>query len=171
MRRRPDGPQPQEILHGRPSQPQRRVDYHRHPNHRYPPQYPPQYPYVPQVPHLPPKRPAPSLLNPSALDFLNFFSSGQDKNDQYGPQPPPEEDNGVLDSLLGLVGLKEESQPDYFYDASQKYHDPYEYDYGDYLEGYQNYVKPPRQKTIPERIAKWFTGFRVPSSGFKNVRL
>ena len=106
------------------------------------------------------------MFKPS-LDFLNLFGSNQEKNDQFGPQ---NEESGLLDPLLKLVGLKEDEQEDYFYDASQKYHDPYEYDYGDYLEGYQNYVKPPRQKTISERIAKWFTGFKVPSSGFKQVR-
>ena len=102
------------------------------------------------------------------MDFLNLFGSNQEKNDQFGPQ---NEESGLLDPLLKLVGLKEDEQEDYFYDASQKYHDPYEYDYGDYLEGYQNYVKPPRQKTISERIAKWFTGFKVPSSGFKQVKI
>ena len=105
------------------------------------------------------------MFKPS-LDFLNLFGSNQEKNDQFGPQ----NEESLLDPLLKLVGLKEDEQEDYFYDASQKYHDPYEYDYGDYLEGYQNYVKPPRQKTISERIAKWFTGFKVPSSGFKQVR-
>ena len=105
------------------------------------------------------------------MDFLNLFGSSQhDKNDQFGPPGTQNEESGLLDPLLKLVGLKEDEQPDYFYDASQKYHDPYEYDYGDYLEGYQNYVKPPRQKTIPERISKWFAGFKVPSSGFKQVR-
>ena len=48
------------------------------------------------------------------------------------------------------------------YQPVQQYHDPFEYDYGDYLEGYQNYVTPQRPKTIPERVARWFTGFRIP---------
>ena len=136
-----------------------------HPNHRYPPYYPAQHnPYVPQV------RPSNQPLFKPSLDFLNLFGSNVDKNDQVRPGSLQNEDSGLFDPLLKLVGLKEE-QPDYFYDASQKYHDPYEYDYGDYLEGYQNYVKPPRQKTIPERIAKWFTGFKVPSSGFKQVKI
>jgi len=164
LRTRPEGPEPHQSLLGRPRQPQRRVDYHRHPNHQYPPYYQPQPYYVPQTRPGPPKKP---LFKPS-LDFLNLFGSNQEKNDQFGPQ---NEESGLLDPLLKLVGLKEDEQEDYFYDASQKYHDPYEYDYGDYLEGYQNYVKPPRQKTISERIAKWFTGFKVPSSGFKQKPL
>ena len=45
-----------------------------------------------------------------------------------------------------------------------QYHDPLEYDYGDYLEGYQNYVKPQRPKSVSERIAKWFAGFKIPSA-------
>lgn len=172
LRTRPEGPEPHQSLHGRPRQPQRRVDYHRHPNHRYPPYYQPHHnPYVPQTRPGPPKRPT-SLLSPPNLDFLNLFGSSQyDKNDQFGPPGTQNEESGLLDPLLKLVGLKEDEQPDYFYDASQKYHDPYEYDYGDYLEGYQNYVKPPRQKTIPERISKWFAGFKVPSSGFKQKPL
>jgi len=162
LRTRPEGPEPHQSLLGRPRQPQRRVDYHRHPNHQYPPYYQPQPYYVPQT------RPSrPSLFKPN-LDFLNLFGSNQEKNDQFGP---PQNEESLLDPLLKLVGLKEDEQEDYFYDASQKYHDPYEYDYGDYLEGYQNYVKPPRQKTISERIAKWFTGFKVPSSGFKQKPL
>jgi len=161
LRTRPEGPEPHQSLLGRPRQPQRRVDYHRHPNHQYPPYYQPQPYYVPQT------RPSrPSLFKPN-LDFLNLFGSNQEKNDQFGP---PQNEESLLDPLLKLVGLKEDEE-DYFYDASQKYHDPYEYDYGDYLEGYQNYVKPPRQKTISERIAKWFTGFKVPSSGFKQKPL
>ena len=60
---------------------------------------------------------------------------------------------------------REEEEPiqqDYDYPTSQ-YHDPLEYDYGDYVEGYQNYVKPQRPKTLGQRVAKWFGGFKIPS--------
>ena len=68
--------------------------------------------------------------------------------------------------ILSLVGLKDSETNKYRPPESnhlQQYHDPFEYDYGDYLEGYQNYAKPQRPKTIPERIARWFTGFKIPA--------
>ena len=66
-------------------------------------------------------------------------------------------------NFLIFLGLKEEPiQQDYDYPTSQ-YHDPLEYDYGDYVEGYQNYVKPQRPKTLGQRVAKWFGGFKIPS--------
>ena len=80
----------------------------------------------------------------------------------------PEE--GLFDPLLSLIGLKEDQAllNEAFEGTSssqlQYLHDPLEYDYGDYLEGYQNHVKPQRPKTISERIAKWFTGFKIPSN-------
>ena len=72
---------------------------------------------------------------------------------------------------MKLVGLKNNAispEKNEYADQLQQYHDPLEYDYGDYVEGYQNYAKPQRPKTVPERIAKWFTGFRIPSA--KRVR-
>ena len=88
-----------------------------------------------------------------------------DKNDQVYPPGypvPQQESGGILDPLLNLVGLKETPQPIDEYPSH--YHDPYEYDYGDYIEGYQNHVKPIHAYTISERIAKWFTGFKIPSA-------
>ena len=63
------------------------------------------------------------------------------------------------------MGLKDTKNEDYDYPSHLYQHDPLQYDYGDYVEGYQNHVKPLRPKTIPERIAKWFGGFKIPSSG------
>ena len=118
---------------------------------------PPVYARPPLPPYGPPK--PPSFLG-------NLFGFG-DKNDNLPPTTASDE--GLFDPLLKLVGLKNSEQPsvneigpDLGY--LSQYHDPLEYDYGDYLEGYQNYVKPQRPKTVPERIARWFTGFRIPSA-------
>ena len=56
------------------------------------------------------------------------------------------------------------TDPDY-YDV---YNPPYgqpgytDYDYGDYNEGVGLY--PPKKLTISQRVAKWFSGFKIPSS-------
>ena len=117
----------------------------------------------------------------------NLFGFG-DKNDNLPPSFPNYEDTsddgGIFDplGLLSLVGLKESETSEYRPPQSnhlQQYHDPFEYDYGDYLEGYQNYAKPQRPKTVPERIARWFTGFRIPPRNkvrqlvnfFKNIQI
>ena len=37
-----------------------------------------------------------------------------------------------------------------------------DYDYGDYNEGVGLY--PPKKLTVSQRVAKWFSGFRIPST-------
>lgn len=150
-------------------QPVRRVDNH-HPNHRYPTNsnYEPRpiysIGYQPQRPVGPPKFNPIQALRPPKFDLFGFLSL--EKNDQVYPGDPyTEEPGGLLDPLLSLVGLKDTKNEDYDYPSHLYQHDPLQYDYGDYVEGYQNHVKPLRPKTIPERIAKWFGGFKIPSSG------
>jgi len=157
------------------AQPIRRLDYQQqHPNHRYPanpfrdepnPIY--SYGYQPQRPVSPPNTFNPlQALKPPKFDLFGFLSV--DKNDQVYPPGypvPQQESGGILDPLLNLVGLKETPQPIDEYPSH--YHDPYEYDYGDYIEGYQNHVKPIHAYTISERVAKWFTGFKIPSAKHK----
>ena len=102
-------------------------------------------------------------LKPPKFDLFGFLSV--DKNDQVYPggyPVPQQESGGILDPLLNLVGLKE--TPQTIDEYPSHYHDPYEYDYGDYIEGYQNHVKPIHAYTISERVAKWFTGFKIPSA-------
>ena len=59
------------------------------------------------------------------------------------------------------------TDPDY-YDV---YNPPYgqpgytDYDYGDYNEGVGLY--PPKKLSISQRVAKWFSGFKIPSSKVK----
>lgn len=160
----------------------RRVDHH-HPNHRYPthphhdpsPIYSIGYPQRPLGPPHgyggPPSRPFNPIqaLRPPKFDLFGFLNL--EKNDQIYPGTQPlyaeEEESGFFDPLLSLIGLKEDPiQQDYDYPTSQ-YHDPLEYDYGDYVEGYQNYVKPQRPKTLGQRVAKWFGGFKIPSKKSK----
>jgi len=166
LRHRPDGPVPNYGSQRRPQQPQRRVDYNRHPINQY--HHPYQNQFRPQPAYGRP--PQPQYGAPPRPGFLsNLFGFG-DKNDNLQPTLPNNEDpsgGGLFDPLLKLVGLKKNEQISEFGLAPesnhlQQYHDPFEYDYGDYLEGYQNYVTPQRPKTIPERVARWFTGFRIP---------
>lgn len=116
-------------------------------------------------------RPVQQYVRPPPPRKGGFFSSlfnFNDRNDNTYPSSSSSEyiesEDTLLDPLLKLIGLKSnqvstaENQDPY-----SQFHDPLEYDYGDYLEGYQNYVKPQRPKTIPERIAKWFNGFKIPS--------
>lgn len=190
LRHRPDGPEPHFAnQHKRPPpQPQRRVDYNRRVVHHqsynqpYQPQYRPHSPpiesYRPPVEVYSRPRPPPGPYGgpPSKPGFFsNLFGFG-DKNDNLPPSFPNYEDNSDDGSLfdplglLNLVGLKDSENSEYRPPESnhlQQYHDPFEYDYGDYLEGYQNYAKPQRPKTIPERIARWFTGFRIPARSKK----
>ena len=101
---------------------------------------------------------------------MNFFNPFGEKNDHQ--QPEASDGGGLFDPLLKLIGLKDDQEtldqipggPLGLSSSHLQYHDPLEYDYGDYLEGYQNYVKPQRTKSISERIAKWFGGFKVPSA-------
>ena len=60
------------------------------------------------------------------------------------------------------------TDPDY-YDV---YNPPYgqpgytDYDYGDYNEGVGLY--PPKKLSISQRVSKWFSGFKIPSSKVKS---
>lgn len=172
LRHRPNGPEPFRNQN-RPQQPQRRVDHQRRP-YRHPSQNQHYQASQYQTPYRPTFLRPPAHPKPTGGFFDSIFSGLTDKNDNVGPLDPLEDQSsGILDPLLKLVGLKNNAispEKNEYADQLQQYHDPLEYDYGDYVEGYQNYAKPQRPKTVPERIAKWFTGFRIPSAKRKKLK-
>ena len=54
--------------------------------------------------------------------------------------------------------------PDYYdvYDPGYGQPGYTDYDYGDYNEGVG--FHPPKKLSIPQRVSKWFSGFKIPSS-------
>lgn len=155
----------------------RRHEVALHPNHNYNPQqqtFQDTFTYHNPLTKVPASQFATTQNSPASGIFGSLLklagfgdkseNTGYYQNHNHGSSKPSATKGGIFSLLLGSSKKDDIQYPDYYNGYDHPYGEPGygDYDYGDYNEGVGLY--PPKKLTISQRVAKWFSGFKIPST-------